>query len=56
MKVRELIGRLRQMPPDAEVLLEDWNEQYRDPTELEAATLMFDGTVVLGGNPIPVEA
>ena len=51
MNVRELIDALRLMPDDAPVKLEDWNEDYADPTELEVVTQQQDGSVLLGVVP-----
>ena len=48
MNVRELIGALEMLPDDARVLLEDWNEEWADPAELELLTHQLDGTVLLG--------
>lgn len=34
MKVRELIEKLRALPPEATVMVYDWNEDYAAPTPL----------------------
>ena len=36
MKVSELIEKLKDIPPDYEVLINDWNEEYAGAIELNA--------------------
>jgi len=47
MTVEELIAKLRKHPLEANVKLEDWNEQYVEPAELDKVRLE-NGEVLLG--------
>ena len=47
MKVQDLIRVLSSMPPEAEVLVGDWNEAHAAPTPLERVELNDSGDVVL---------